>query len=167
VLCPCRARSRSRWASAPTRRLQRGQRGASSSPAVPCTGRLVAVGQTEASDRQSLVQFSFRNFADLREQWKSFERLAAWYSTSLTLTGQGEAVRIRGAVATSDLFPLLGVKPALGRTFLPEEEQAGGGAQGYPAILGWESWQQYSGGDSGVIGRSITLSGKSVFGRRA
>jgi putative ABC transport system permease protein len=119
--------------------------------------RIVALGQTEAKDRENLSQFSFRNFADLREQAQAFARLAAYYNTNVTLTGQGEAVRLRGVVATADLFPLLGASPALGRTFLPEEDNAGGGAQGYPAILSWECWQQHFGGDPTVIGRSINL----------
>ena len=89
--------------------------------------RLVALGQTEAADRENLSQFSFRNFADLRDRTKTFERLAAYYNTSVTLTGQGEAVRLRGIVATADLFPLLGASAALGRTFLREEDNAGGG----------------------------------------
>ena len=121
--------------------------------------RLAVLGQTEPQDRVTPAQFSFRNFADLRAQTKTFERLAAWYNHSLTLTGQGEAVRLRGVVATADLFPLLGASPALGRTFLPEEDDAGGGAQGYPAILSWGSWQQYFAGDPRVIGRSINLDG--------
>jgi putative ABC transport system permease protein len=119
--------------------------------------RLVAIGQTDAGDRETLSQFSFRNFADLREQTRAFERLATYYNTSVTLTGVGEAVRLRGVVATAGLFPLLGASPALGRTFLPEEDAAGGGAQGYPAILSWECWQQHFGADPQVIGRSINL----------
>jgi putative ABC transport system permease protein len=123
--------------------------------------RLLSLGQTDAEDRASLVQFSFRNFADLREQTKTFERLAAYYNNSVTLTGEGEATRLRATVATADLFPLLGVSPALGRTFLAEEDNAGGGAQGYPAILSWDCWQQHFGGDASVIGRTINLSGNA------
>ncbi len=119
---------------------------------------LVALGQTAAQNRASLAQFSFRNFADVREQAKSFERLAAYYNAGVTLTGQGEAVRLRGLVATAALFPLLGATAALGRTFLAEEDNAGGGPQGYPAILSWECWKQHFGGDPQVVGRSITLS---------
>ncbi len=122
--------------------------------------RLVAVGQTEAENRERLGQFSFPNFADLRQRTKVFERLAAYYDNSLTLTGQGQAVRLRGVVATANLFPLLGASPALGRGFLPAEDQAGGGPQGYPAILGWQCWQQHFGGDRRIIGRSIDLDGK-------
>src|SRR5215211_2646367 len=47
--------------------------------------RLVALGQTEAKDRDNLSQFSFQNFADLRAQAKAFDRLAAYYNDSLTL----------------------------------------------------------------------------------
>ena len=125
----------------------------------PSPERLVALGQTEASDRETLSQFSFRNFADLREQTTTFERVAAYYNNTLTLTGQREPVRLRGVVATADLFPLLGATPALGRTFHSEEDNAGGGAEGYPAILSWNCWQQHFGGDAAVIGRTITLSG--------
>ena len=121
--------------------------------------RLLALGQTEAADRSNLAQFSFRNFADLREQTKAFERLAAYYNHSLILTGQGEAARLRATIATADLFPLLGASPALGRTFLTEEDNAGGAGQGYPAILSWDCWQQHFGGDGGVVGRTVNLSG--------
>ena len=123
--------------------------------------RLVALGQTEAEDRENLGQFSFRNFADLRAETRAFERLAAYYGTSLVLTGQGEAVRLRGVVATADLFPLLGASPALGRTFRPDEDNAGGGREGYPVILSWDCWQRHFGGNPQVIGRSIRLDEKA------
>ncbi|HWF88012.1 MAG TPA: ABC transporter permease [Pyrinomonadaceae bacterium] len=123
--------------------------------------RLLMLGQTDAEDRANLSQFSFRNFADLREQSKAFERLAAYYNNSMTLTGQGEAARLRATVVTADLFPLLGTSPALGRTFLPKEDNAGGGDQGYPAILSWDCWQQRFGGDAGVLGRTISLNGSA------
>src|SRR4029453_5565020 len=110
-----------------------------------------------AQNRARLSQFSFRNFADFRDQSQSFERLAAYYNTDLTLTGEPEAVRLRGTVVTADLFPLLRVSPALGRTFLPEEDAAGGGRGGRPAIVSWESWQQHFGGDANIVGRTVNL----------
>jgi putative ABC transport system permease protein len=116
---------------------------------------LIAVGQNDSRNRARLSQFSFRNFADFRDQSQSFERLAAYYNTNLTLTGEREAVRLRGTVVTADLFPLLRVSPALGRTFLPEEDAAGGGPGGHPAILSWECWQQQFGGDPSVVGRAV------------
>jgi len=119
--------------------------------------RLMALGETYPSNRAALSNFSFLNFADLRSQSQAFERLAAYYSSNFTLTGQHEAALLRGVVVTADLFPLLGVSPTLGRTFLPEEDKAGGGSEGRPAILSWECWQQRFGGDRAVVGRAITL----------
>jgi len=119
--------------------------------------RLMALGQQSAQNRVALSQFSFRNFADMRDQSQSFDRLAAYYNINLTLTGDREAQLLRGTVATADLFPLLGVSPALGRTFLAEEDTAGGGPGGRPAILSWQCWQQQFGGDTSVIGRAVDL----------
>ena len=119
--------------------------------------RLMVLGQNSPSNRAALTNFSFLNFADTRSQSQAFERLAAYYSSNFTLTGQLDAVILRGAIVTSDLFPLLGASPTLGRTFLPEEDQAGGGSEGRPAILSWECWQQRFAGDPAMIGRTITL----------
>jgi putative ABC transport system permease protein len=123
--------------------------------------RLLVLGQTKPEDRSYLSQFSFRNFADLRGQTKAFDRLAAYYNNNVTLTGQGDAARLRATVVTADLFPLLGASAALGRTFLPEEDNAGAGGRGYPAILSWDCWQQHFGGDAGVVGRTINLNGNA------
>jgi putative ABC transport system permease protein len=123
--------------------------------------RLMALGQNEPGNRAALSNFSFLNFADVRDQNKAFERLAAYYNSNFTLTGQREATLLRGTVVTADLFPLLGVSPALGRAFLPEEDKAGGGSEGRPAILSWQCFQQRFGGESAVIGRSISLNNKS------
>jgi putative ABC transport system permease protein len=123
----------------------------------PSPGRLMALGQTSPENRAALSQFSFRNFADLRDQSKAFEQLAAYYNSNLTLTGQGEAARLRVTVATASLFPMLGASPSLGRVFLPEEDNPGGGSAGRPAILSWDCWQRYFGGDPAVVGRAVTL----------
>ena len=118
---------------------------------------LVALGQNNSQDRARLSQFSFRNFADVRDRSQSFERLAAYYNTSFTLTGEREAVRLRGTVVTADLFSLLRVSPALGRSFLPGEDAAGGGRAGRPAILSWECWRQLFGGEPNIVGRAVDL----------
>ena len=119
--------------------------------------RVMALGQQTTHNRAALTQFSFRNFADVREQSRSFDRLAAYYNINLTLTGDREAQLLRGTVVTADLFPLLGLSPALGRTFLPEEDRAGGGPAGRATILSWEVWHDLFGGDAGVVGRAVDL----------
>src|SRR5215813_5196446 len=123
--------------------------------------RLVAVGQNSPRNRAALNSLSHRNFVDWREQNKVFEDIAAYRAGVFTLTGRGEAVRLRGTVATYSLFNTLGATPALGRAFLPDEDKAGGGSVGRPAILSWDCWLQYFGGDPTVVGRAIKLDGDS------
>jgi putative ABC transport system permease protein len=122
-------------------------------------GRLVAVGQNLPSNRAALSNTSYRNFADWRAQNKVFEEMAAYYGGTFTLTGQGEAVRLRGTVATHSLFDVLQAAPLLGRTFRPEDDRPGGGSAGRPAILSWDCWQQYFGGEPNVIGRALRFNG--------
>jgi putative ABC transport system permease protein len=123
----------------------------------PAPDRLTALGQQTVQKRSALSQFSFRNFADVRDQSQSFDRLAAYYSINLTLIDDREAQLLRGTVVTADLFPLLGVSPASGRTFSAEEDAAGGGPRGRPAILSWQCWQEKFGGDASVVGRAVAL----------
>ncbi|MCG3163964.1 MAG: hypothetical protein JMDDDDMK_05423 [Acidobacteria bacterium] len=121
--------------------------------------RLVALGQNSPRNRAALSNASHRNFADWRAQNKVFDEMAAYYGGAFTLTGRGEAVRLRGTVVTHSLFNVLKAAPLLGRAFLPEDDQAGGGGAGRPAILSWDCWQQYFGGDQNIIGRALRLDG--------
>jgi putative ABC transport system permease protein len=123
--------------------------------------RLTAIGQTSPRNRTALSSASHRNFLDWREQSKRFEDMAAYHPTVFTYAGREEAVRLRGTVVTHNLFSLLGASPAMGRAFLPDEDQSGGGAMGRPAILSWECWRQYFSGDRNIIGGGIRLDGES------
>src|SRR5690606_38047839 len=69
-----------------------------------------------------------------------------------------EPARLESVAITADLFPVLGVRPALGRTFLPAEEQAG---EGRVVVLSHGLWQERFGGDPAAVGRSIRLDGES------
>jgi putative ABC transport system permease protein len=96
------------------------------------------------------------NFEDWRKRNQVFEQLAAQETTTYNLTGGGEPERVAAANVTANLFPTLGVSPALGRNFLPEEEQGGGGQV---ALLSYGLWQRRFGADPKLIGRSIQLNG--------
>ncbi len=119
--------------------------------------QLLALGQQTAQNRAALTQFSFRNFDDLRQQSRSFERLAAYYNLNLTLTGDREAQLLRGTVATADLFPLLGVAPILGRTMLPEEDMAGAAQADVRRSSAGRRGSNIFGGDASVVGRAVEL----------
>jgi putative ABC transport system permease protein len=67
--------------------------------------------------------------------------MALFNTDSFTLTGLGEAAHIQGAIVSADLFSLLGVRPVLGRTFLPEEDKLNATSGGFPIILSHRLWR--------------------------
>ncbi len=99
------------------------------------------------------------NYVDFREQNRSFVEMAAYKQAMVSLTGDGEPERLEAMAVTHTLFPLLGATPALGRTFLPDEDQPGGDNR--VAVLSHELWQRRFGGDPAVIGQTVTLDGES------
>jgi putative ABC transport system permease protein len=98
------------------------------------------------------------NFIDWRDQNQVFTQIAAFGGASLSLTGRGEPERIEGMRVSASLFPLLGVAPALGRVFTEQEDRSD--AQGV-IVLSHSLWQRRFGGDTGVIGQSLTLNNHS------
>ena len=118
--------------------------------------RLVAVWTQFPS--MELLEFpaSAPEYIDYRTQSRSFEQLAGFVSQARTITGDGEPERVQVAFATWQLFPTLGLEPALGRVFSEAEDVAG--ADGV-VVLSWGLWQTRFGGDPGVVGRSVLLDG--------
>jgi putative ABC transport system permease protein len=98
------------------------------------------------------------NFLEWRNQARSFDRITAYTFDTAVLTGGGEPERLTAGNVSSDLFATLGVAPSLGRAFTPEEDTAGGAQV---AILSDSLWRRRFDGDPQVIGRAITLDGKS------
>jgi predicted permease len=93
-------------------------------------------------------------FEHFRDGQTVCESLAGENFFAFTLTGLGDPVQIFGGRLTSNYFDVLGVRPILGRNFLPEEQE---GAD--VALVTRNFWQKRMGGDPNVIGRSITLDG--------
>jgi len=97
---------------------------------------------------------------DIRDETRTLESMGMYYTTTRTLTGdEGGAERINVTMVSADLLPTLGVPPALGRGFTPEEDVPDGPAV---AILGHGLWEARFGSDPSIIGRTITLNGTST-----
>ena len=96
-------------------------------------------------------------YHDIQTQNHVFEETAIAIGQSYTLTGLTRAIKVDGIQASSSLLDILGAKPLLGRTFLPEEDNPGRPAT---VILSYGLWKQEFGGDPAILGRSITLDGK-------
>jgi putative ABC transport system permease protein len=120
--------------------------------------RLVVLYETNPQQGRDEMSVSYPNFADWRAQSQSFEQLAACLYGGMILTGKDEPARLQVVAVSADFFAMLRVKPLRGRTFLPEEDKVGGAPV---AIVSHAVWQSRFGGDEGLIGRQITLDGKS------
>lgn len=100
------------------------------------------------------IGVSAPRYQHFRDGQTVFDGLAAESFFLFTLTGLGDPVQIFGGRLTSNYFDLLGVRPILGRNFLPQEEESAD-----VAVITRNFWQKRLGGDPNVIGRSITLDG--------
>jgi len=98
------------------------------------------------------------SYIEYRDMTSSFEQVAAVTNWSANLTGIDEPERIQGAQLSANFFSALGVGPALGRTFLTEEDQPG---KSRVVIISHGLWQRRFGSDPNIIGRQITLDGNS------
>jgi putative ABC transport system permease protein len=100
----------------------------------------------------------YPNFADWRDRNRIFEQIGAYGEKYFIVTGGDEAQRIRGAGISPSLFPLLRVKPAFGRVLLPEDDRV----EASPVVLlSHRLWRERFGADPQVIGRTLTLDGKT------
>ncbi len=119
----------------------------------PDPSRLVEVnGRRMDVDRDPL---SLPDYLDLRDGNRTFADLAATFQWSANVTG-GEAERLQGMRATSNLFTMLGASPILGRPLVPDDEQGSGKRV---VVLSHGLWMRRFGGDPGVLGEPIVLNG--------
>jgi putative ABC transport system permease protein len=98
------------------------------------------------------------NFTDVKKLATTLEDAGAYTRLRTILTGRGEPVRLDGAQVSASLFELLGVRPALGRTFRADENEPG---KHRVAILSHGLWLQRFGGDRSVVGNTLLLDGVS------
>src|ERR1700726_2302807 len=122
---------------------------------------LVALGEYDIREKSDpgteIESISYLDFVDWRAQNSVFDRIAVYTNQSVTtLTDGSEAVHVQGEAVSADLFPLLGIQPILGRTFLPNEDEPGN----HVVILSHDLWARKFGANPNIVGQSITLDGK-------
>jgi len=105
------------------------------------------------------IELSAPEFTDFRDQCKSFDQIAAYNVQGFNLTAEIEPERLRGALVSANLFTTLKREAALGRNFLPQEDQFG---HDQVAILGNALWQRRFAGDPAIINKTIVLDGQPV-----
>ena len=97
------------------------------------------------------------NYIDWKNQNQTFADMAASAETSFNLTGDGEPERVTAYSVTANFFPLFGVQPLIGRSFLPEEDRPGANKV---VVISHSLWQSRYGGDRNIINRDIQLNGE-------
>jgi predicted permease len=97
-------------------------------------------------------------YVDIQNQNHSFDQMAIAQSRTFTLTGREQPERVDALSAQSSLLTMFGAKPLLGRILLPEEDVPG---RPGVAILSYGAWQRFFNADPTIVGKSITLNGKS------
>jgi putative ABC transport system permease protein len=125
----------------------------------PDGDRLVLIWGSKPQENQPELPFSQPDFQDVRAQARSFEAIGGWAPGRGNLTGGGEPEQVQWAVVTANLFEILGVTPALGRSFAAAEERPGSPPV---AIITHALWQRRFEGSPDVIGRTLTVDNRSL-----
>jgi predicted permease len=120
--------------------------------------RLLTLGEGRRQFAYS-QQASYPDFLDWTRTAKSFESMAGYSGDAFTFVSGGEPKNTLAAQVTPNFFSTLGVKPLLGRSFVPAELERDGP---HVAILSYSFWQSEFGGDRNIVGRAIRLDNHPV-----
>jgi predicted permease len=115
-------------------------------------GRVASVHMTDQRNPGNLP-LSHLNYKDLRDQNQVFTAMAAFTFAQLTWATRTESEQVPAQVVSGNYFSLLGAQPALGRGFLPEEDERPTAV----AVVSHGFWERSLGSDRSIVGRTLTL----------
>jgi predicted permease len=122
----------------------------------PHPEELVTVHASKPNFSQGSI--SYPNFRDWQRDNKTLSAFAVSRGTGFNMTGRGDAEEMRAELVSSDFFPLLGVKPVIGRLFAPHEDEVGR----EPLVIISEGfWARKFGSRPDVLGKTLTLDGRN------
>jgi putative ABC transport system permease protein len=121
--------------------------------------RLAQISQTAVQTQAPGLGLSFTKYEQVSDQSQTLESIGAYYPVTASVLIGHEPEAVPGSKISLDFFHVLGVTPARGRAFLPEEEQSGGREV---AIVSDSFWHSHFGGDENLVGRTLTIDGKDV-----
>ena len=123
--------------------------------------RILTVGETRSQTPfkdQDIANTSYPDYIDWTQQAKSFESLGGYQGDQFIYAGAGDPEILEGGQVTANFFATLGVKPALGRNFLPGEDRPNGPKL---AMVSHAFWQQRLGANRAAVGETLRLDGNS------
>jgi predicted permease len=119
--------------------------------------QLVFIRQQAQREGIDDIGFSAHEIQDDREQNRTLSGVAEYHNMSFILFGHGDPDRVRAAVVSANYFDLFGVKPLLGRTFLPDDDTLGAPPV---LILSYDYWKTNFGSDPGIVGKTFEMNDK-------
>jgi putative ABC transport system permease protein len=122
----------------------------------PDPDRIVALWDKVPSRGVERNEVTVANYLDWRAQNKSFEQLGIYRWWSTNLTGAETPERVQGFLVTPNFLEITGVKPIMGRGFLPEEDQPG---KDTVVLLTYTLWQRRFGADPNIVSKTISTNG--------
>jgi predicted permease len=125
---------------------------------IPSPSTLVAIWTNNPQVALNFPAVSWPRYEELRDEASSFSSIGISAFDNFTLTGNGDPEQLNGQRVSATFLPTLGIMPASGRNFTPEEDVPNGPAV---CIVSHELWQTRFGGRSDLVGHTITLNGQS------
>jgi putative ABC transport system permease protein len=122
-------------------------------PGLASPREVVALTLSKPGDNP--FPFTYPDLEAMREGQQSFTGVAACGFATISLTGKGKPERVWGMVASANYFDVLGVRPILGRGFLPVEDEKPGGAP--VAVISYRLWQTHFGANPDIVGKAIEI----------
>src|SRR6516162_3909733 len=119
--------------------------------------QLIFVRQQEPKLGVEDLAFSVVEIEDYRKQNRSLSGLVEYHGMAFTLFGHGDPDRVRTGVVSANYFDLFGIKPLLGRTFLPDDDRLGAPAV---LVLSYEYWKNNFGSDPEIVGKIFEMNDK-------
>jgi predicted permease len=114
--------------------------------------------QFSRTESHTDASISYPAYVALAESMRPVATVGAFFTSEMVVGEPGESQRVNVTLATSTFFPALGVRPALGRFFTPEEDTPPTGVA--VTVISHSLWKESFGGDSAVLGRPLTVAGK-------
>ena len=122
----------------------------------PNAERLAFLWQNNQRTGETRGLVSYPNYADWRSASHSFADMGFFMSGKSILSGAGDPERTPGALVSTNFFSVLGVNPAIGRSFSPDEQRPG---HSNVSVISYHLWRTTLGGDPQVLGRNLNSSG--------
>lgn len=122
------------------------------------TDRLITLAESRRQEGFTFWNASFPDYLDWQREAKSLDSLAGFVPSAVTLTGAGSPESLQAGRATSNFLSTLGVKPLLGRDFVPGEDRPNGEKI---VLLSYKFWVEHFAGNPGALGQTVRLDGES------